>query len=119
MRDVNEPPLGAKFRAVCWEDLDDVRRWLRALEEQVSDLHGVAGDRVREKRRRVLSRHEAGRKVRAAWRAIIQLFEAAKAGFRPPEPFGPPPSPPPSSEESEAPFSERRVLEPPPEGEDA
>ena len=119
MSGVDERPKGAKFRAVCFDDPDDVRRWYSALEEQVNDLHAVAWDRVRAKRRRVLSRHEAMRKMRAAWRALTQLLEAARVGLRPPSP-PPPLDPTPSSpedaagSEAEAPLSERRVIEPPP-----
>jgi len=122
MKDVNERPEGAKFHAVCWEDASDRQRWLSALEEQTSDLLAVARDRVREKRRRVLSRHEAARTVRATGRAIGQLLEAAKAGLRPsepPPPLEPLPSPPSDVAEGEAPSSARRVVQRPPGSEGA
>jgi hypothetical protein len=116
---VDERPPGAKFRAVCWDDPEEIRRWLSVFEEQTNELHAAARDRVRKKRKRVLSRHEAGRKVRAAWRALTQLLEAAKAGLRQAPPVEPPPSPPPPPEESEAPLSERRAMQPPPGSEGA
>jgi hypothetical protein len=122
---VGERPSGAKFRAVCWSDAGDVRSWLDALGAQVGELQAAARDRVREKRQRVLSRHEAARQVRAAERAIGQLFEAAKAGFRPSEltePFEPLPRSPDEPGEpdgEEAPSSERRVMQPPPGSEGA
>jgi hypothetical protein len=122
---VEERPLGAKFRAVCWEDAGEVRRWLIALLAQVNDLEAVARDRVREKRKRVLSRHEARRQVRAAGRAIGQLLEAAKAGLRPseppepPEPLEPLPGEPSEPDGGEAPSSERRVMQPLPGSEGA
>jgi hypothetical protein len=119
MKDVDERPEGAKFRAVAWEDAGEVRRWLLALEEQADDLHAAAWDRVRDKRRRVLSRHEAGRKVCAAGRAIRQLLEAAKAGLRPPPLLDPLPSSATEVGEGEAPASERRVMHPSPGSEGA
>ena len=117
MADVDERSTGAKFRAVCWQDEADIRRWFSALEGQVDELSAVARDRVRSKRARVLSRHEARRKVRAAVRAIAQLFAAAKAGFGPKDPFSPLPLIPDELERVEAPSSERRVMQPPSGGE--
>jgi hypothetical protein len=119
MKGVDERPPGAKFRAVYWADPAEIQGFLTALEEQADELYAAAHDRVREKRRRVLSRHEAGRKVRAAWRSITQLLEAARAGLKHPPPIEPPPSPPLPPGESEAPLSERRVMQPPPGGEGA
>jgi hypothetical protein len=117
---VEERPRGANFRAVCWEDAGEVRRWLSVLREQVDDLHAAARDQVRKKRRRVLSRYEAGRTIRAAGRAITELLDAAEAGLTPPPPLEPLPHlSSASSEEEEAPSSGRRATHPAPGSEGA
>ena len=108
---VEERPEGANFRAVCWENPEDVRRWLTALEEHVDDLSAAARDRMRKKRGRVLSRHEAQRQATAATESLGRLFAAAKAGLPPSEPVPEPP------EQEEPPQSERRPTPPAPGGE--
>jgi hypothetical protein len=121
MRRVDERPEGAKFRAVRWEDPAEVERWLGALQENAAELQAAARDRVRKKRDRVLSRHEARRKVRATGRALASLFEAAKAGLRPSDPFdpGPLPSEPDGGGADEPPSSARRPVVSPQGGEGA
>jgi hypothetical protein len=90
---VDERPEGANFRAVCWENPEDIQRWLTALEEQVADLGAAARDRMLKKRDRVLSRHEAQRQATAAMESLGQLVAAAKAGLKPSEPLEPTPEP--------------------------
>ena len=107
-KSVEERPLGANFRAVCWENLDDVQRWLTAVEEQVNDLDAAGRDRMRKKRRRVLSRQEARRQATAAVQSLGCLFAAAKARLSSSEP---PPDP------ADPPQSERRPVPPMPGGE--
>ncbi len=123
MRSVDERPGRAKFRAVCWDDAEDVRGWLSALRSEVDELLAAARDRLRKKRKRVLSRFEARRKVRAAERAIAQLLEAGEAGLKSPVPPEGPVSPegssgrgvaPEEAAQDEGPLSERRTLLPPP-----
>jgi hypothetical protein len=118
MKKVDERPEGAKFRAVSWSNAGDVRRWLLALHEAVDDLRAAARDRVRKKRGRVLSRHEAGRKVRGSGRTLAWLLAAAEAGLGPQAPVDPLPEPPDEPEEGEAfPSSSRRPVDPPNGGE--
>ena len=83
---VEERPEGANFRAVCWENPQDIRCWLTAVKEQVDDLSAAARDRMRKKRGRVLSRSEAQRQATAAMESLDRLFAAAKARLRPSEP---------------------------------
>lgn len=111
-------PEGANFgdssfvpRPVRWEDAAEVRRWFSALEEGVKDLRGAARDRVRRKRHRVLSRHEARRQVLAAERALAALLQAGLAGW--PAPREPDPEPGEGSPEGDPPFSSRRPTTPP------
>ena len=105
---VEERPEGANFRAVCWENPQDVRCWLAAVEEHVGDLGAAVRDRVRKKESRVLSRHEARRQATAAVQSLDGLFAAAKAGLQPSEPVSEP------SEREEPPQSERRPTPPSP-----
>ena len=92
---VEERPEGANFRAVCWENPEDIRCWLTAVKEQVDDLGAAARDRMRKKRDRVLSRSEAQRQATAATQSLDRLFAAAEAGLSPSEPV---PQPPPGGE---------------------
>ena len=103
---VEERPEGANFRAVCWENPEDVQRWLTAVEEHVADLSAAARDRTRKKRGRVLSRQEARRQATAAVESLARLFAAAKAGLPPSEPAPEPPEP------EQASHSERRPMPP-------
>jgi hypothetical protein len=82
-------PGGANFDdqtcgrpAVQWEDAAEVRRWFDALKDAVKDLRGAARDRSRRKRKRVLSRFEAGRQVRASSKRALSLLRAGEAGWR-------------------------------------
>jgi hypothetical protein len=84
----HEGPDGANFRdsscvpqPVRWEDGEEVRRWLRALREVVKDLRAAGRDRVCRKRKRVLSRHEAGRQLDDAWGRTERLLQAGEAGL--------------------------------------
>jgi hypothetical protein len=117
----HEGPDGSNFRdtsasqAIRWEDRDEARRWLLALLEAVKDLRAAARDRVRRKRRRVLSRHEARRQIAEAWGRIERLVQAAEAGL---EGIGPrDPDPQPEGGEGGGgdapPFSSRRPTNPP------
>ena len=108
---VEERPEGANFRAICWENPEDVRCWLTAVKEHVDDLGAAARDRTRKKRGRVLSRQEARRQATAAMESLDGLFAAANAGLQPSEPVPEPP------ERKEAPQSERRPMPPLPGGE--
>ena len=92
---VEERPDGANFRAVCWENPEDIRIWLTAVKEQVDDLSAATRDRMRKKRGRVLSRSEAQRQATAATQSLDRLFASAHAGLRPSEPV---PQPPPGGE---------------------
>jgi hypothetical protein len=110
-------PKGANFkdttsapRPVRWEDEDDVQAWFSALREGVADLRGAARDRVRRKRQRVLSRHEARRQVLAASRSLAALLEAGQAGFGGSAPRDPDPLPEGGTGEDEPPFSSKRPI---------
>ena len=100
MQNVEERPQGAKFRAVCLQNPVEARRWLEAVEEQLADLSAAVGDRVRKKRDRVLSRHEAKRQADEAFHALDQLLGAAKVGLKQADP--PAPMPEPSTPEGKA-----------------
>jgi hypothetical protein len=104
MKKVDERPEGAKFRAISWENAEQVRSWLSSVEEQVGELGAAARDRLRKRRERVLSRHEASRQAQAAMQALDRLLAAAKAGL------DPLPEPPDGPEEEEPPQSERRPM---------
>ena len=90
---VDERPEGANFRAVSWENPEEVQRWLTAVKEEVDDLSAAARDRMLKKRDRVLSRHEAQRQATAATESLGRLVAAAKAGLKPSEPLEPAPEP--------------------------
>ena len=83
----HEGPDGANFRDRCalqvvrWEDKEEVRHWLDALREVMKDLRGAGRDRMRRKRHRVLSRHEAGRQLGEAWERGDRLLQAGEAGL--------------------------------------
>jgi hypothetical protein len=115
----HEGPGGANFgdtrasKAVQWEDRDEARRWLLALLEAVKDLRAAARDRVRRKRRRVLSRCEARRQIAEAWHRIERLVQAAEAGLGGPGPSEPEPQPEAGPGEDAPPFSGRRPTTPP------
>jgi hypothetical protein len=115
----HEGPEGANFRDTCapqpvrWEDREEVRRWLRALREVVKDLRAAGRDRVRRKRKRVLSRHEAGRQLGDAWSRTERLLLAGEAGLgrapHDPEPL------PEGGPGDEPPFSSSRPTSTPPD----
>jgi hypothetical protein len=115
----HEGPGGANFRdtsarkALNWEDQDEARRWLLALLAAVKDLRGAARDRVRRKRRRVLSRYEARRQIAEAWRRVEELVRAGEAGLGGPGPVEPEPQPEGGAGEDAPPFSSRRPTNPP------
>ena len=113
----HEGPEGANFRDTCtvqavrWEDGEEVRRWFGALGEAVRDMRAAGRDRVRGKRKRVLSRHEAGRQLGDAWCRTTRLLRAGEAGLgrlvpREPEP------PPEGGAEDEPPCSGSRPITP-------
>ena len=64
-----------------WDDADRARAWVTDLREQILDALAAGEDAARPARRRVLSRAEAGRKLRAAKRSILALLDAAEAGL--------------------------------------
>ena len=115
----HEGPGGANFgdtsapKAVNWEDREEARRWLLRLLEVMKDLRGAARDRVRRKRRRVLSRYEARRQIAEAWRRIMMLMRAGEAGLGEPGPREPEPQP--EGGGDEPPFSSRRPTSTPPD----
>ena len=119
MKFEHEGPDGANFRdtsaskAVRWEDRDEARRWLLALLVVMKDLRGAARDRVRRKRRRVLSRYEARRQIADAWRRLMAMIRAAEAGLDGPGPREPEPLPEEGTGGDAPPFSSRRPTNPP------
>jgi hypothetical protein len=114
----HEGPDGANFgdstsgrQGVRWEDREEARRWFRRLLEAAKDLRGAGRDRVRPKRRRVLSRHEAGRQLKSSWEMVEGLIEAGEVGFERFVSRGPSPEPEGPSEEG-PPFSSSRPTHP-------
>ncbi len=82
MPNVPARPSGANLTDACL-DLDnpaEVKRWILALREQASDAIAAGLDATARVRRRVLSRAEARRKLKAAEHAIDALFKAADRG---------------------------------------
>ena len=79
MSDDKEPASGrfpvSKLR---WDDATGVSDWLKALREQVDNALAAGEDATRRLRRRVLSRAETRRKLRAASASIDELFEMAE-----------------------------------------
>ena len=85
----HEGPGGANFSdqvcggaAVRWEDAAEVERWFEALNEAVKDLRGAGRDRARSRRKRVLSRAEAGRQIGESSKRALSLVSAGEAGWR-------------------------------------
>ena len=113
-------PKRAKFSdptcgqaAVRWDDAEEVQRWFEAMEEAVRDLRGAARDRVRRKRGRVLSRHEAKRQVGESSKRSLSLLKAGEAGWRGRlGPRDPDPAPGEGSREDDPPFSSSRPITP-------
>jgi hypothetical protein len=64
-----------------WSDPADARAWLADLREQILDAVAAGEDAVASPRHRVLSRAEAGRKLRTARRALVALLARAEAGL--------------------------------------
>jgi hypothetical protein len=72
-----------KATSLCWSDPVEARRWLYALREQTLDAFATGEDATRAPRRRMFSRHEARRRIRAAEEAITRLLAAAERGLEP------------------------------------
>jgi hypothetical protein len=68
--------------AVRWEDAAEVDRWFEAVREAVKDLRGAGRDRARSRRKRVLSRSEAGRQIGDSSKRALSLLGAGEAGWR-------------------------------------
>ena len=85
----HEGPDGANFSdqvcrqpAVRWEDAAEVERWFKAVQDAVKDLRGAGRDRARSRRKRVLSRAEAGRQIGSSSKRALSLLGAGEAGWR-------------------------------------
>ena len=102
-------------RGVRWEDREEVRGWLRLLLEAAKELRAAGRDRVRRKRGRVLSRHEAGRQLGDSWRRVKRLVQAGEAGLDGLMPREPEPLPEKGSDGDEPPFSSSRPTTTPPD----
>jgi vacuolar-type H+-ATPase subunit H len=61
-----------------FDDHERVAAWLKSLREQIDDGLAAGEDATRRIRRRVLSRAEARRKLRAATAGIDELMEMAE-----------------------------------------
>ena len=92
MNQVQRPAVGGQVDAsirmatsMRWSDPVEARRWLNALREQTLDAIATGEDATRAPRRRIFSRHEARRRLRAAEEAIARLFAAAERGLGPGE----------------------------------
>jgi hypothetical protein len=88
MNQVQRPADGGQVDAsirnttsLRWSDPVEARRWLYALREQTLDAIATGEDATRAPRRRMFSRHEARRRIRAAEEAITRLFDAAERGL--------------------------------------
>jgi hypothetical protein len=83
MPNVPARPSGANSTDVSLDlrDLAEVKLWILAVREQASDAIAAGLDATARMRRRVLSRAEARRKLKAAKHAIDALFRAADRGF--------------------------------------
>lgn len=123
MKVVRDRASGAKFHALSWESPEETRGWLTALRAAVDTLRATTRDRLRGKRKRVLSRAEARKQARVSEKAIERLLAAAEAGHPLPEP--PEVTLPGEDNEGEEgeeptsprePWSERRPLPPGPKG---
>lgn len=123
MKVVRDRASGAKFHALSWESPEETRGWLTALRIAVDTLRATTRDRLRAKRKRVLSRAESRKQARIAGRAIERLLAAAEAGHPLPDPpEGTLPGEDTKGDEGNEPtsprepWSERRPLPPAPKG---
>jgi predicted DNA-binding protein (UPF0278 family) len=73
------PP--APNATIRFDDARDLREWLTMLREQVNHGLGAAEDATRPVLERVLSRHEARRRVEEASKALHKLLDAAERGL--------------------------------------
>jgi hypothetical protein len=97
MASVSERPQGANAEhlstdppssspaALRWEDPAAARAWLGHLREHAQEAV-AAGDDItrRSKGKRVRSRGEARRNIRAAWETVAALLDFAERGLPPP-----------------------------------
>ncbi|WP_437778958.1 hypothetical protein [Sorangium sp. So ce1097] len=67
--------------AIRFDDASYVRKWITALREQVDQGLNAAEDATRPVQERVLSRHEARRRIEKATETIYNLLDAAERGF--------------------------------------
>ncbi len=79
MNDNDKSPESGRFPTgrLRWDDPERVSAWLKELREQTDDALAAGEDATRRFRRRVLSRAEARRKLRAASASIDELFAMA------------------------------------------
>ena len=87
MPNVPARPSGANSTDVSLDlgDPAEVKHWIAAVRDQANDAIAAGLDATARMRRRVLSRAEARRKLKAAKHAIDALFRAADRGlFTPP-----------------------------------
>jgi hypothetical protein len=89
MSDVHQFPAGdqvtgpsaSKPVPLRWNDVAGLREWLGDLRNQVLDVLAAGEDATRRPRKRMFSRYEANRRLRAAERAILCLLAAAERGL--------------------------------------
>ncbi|XXY16766.1 hypothetical protein WME88_51875 [Sorangium sp. So ce216] len=67
--------------AIRLDDPSYTRKWLTALREQVDQGLNAAEDATRPVHERVLSRHEARRRIEKATETIYNLLDAAERGL--------------------------------------
>ncbi|XXX76071.1 hypothetical protein WMF30_51320 [Sorangium sp. So ce134] len=72
------PPPNDTIR---FDDVSYVRKWITALREQVDQGLNAAEDATRPVQERVLSRHEARRRIEKATETIYNLLDAAERGL--------------------------------------
>jgi hypothetical protein len=75
---VRTPAPDATIR---FDDTRELRDWLAMVREQVNHGLGAAEDATRPVLERVLSRHEARRRVEEATKALHKLLDAAERGL--------------------------------------
>ncbi|WP_437589017.1 hypothetical protein [Sorangium sp. So ce1000] len=71
------PPNGS----IQLDDASYMRKWITALREQVDQGLNAAEDATRPVQERVLSRHEARRRIEKATETIYNLLDAAERGL--------------------------------------
>ncbi|WP_438040160.1 hypothetical protein [Sorangium sp. So ce128] len=72
------PPSNGSIRL---DDASYMREWITALREQVDQGFSAAEDATRPVQERVLSRHEARRRIEKATETIHNLLDAAERGL--------------------------------------